>query len=125
MASQRERAGPRTRSPTPPRARHNGGISFRRTPPRSGRTPFLPDEEHALFNAAVKWFAARVSPPSVSSRRLISLTSVARPSVRDGGSDPLEFRSTDGMEYEEKGRRKVHVQHETLTAERANLGQNT
>jgi len=109
---------------TPWRAYRIGDKSVRRTTPRSGRTAFLPDEEHALFNAAVKWFAARVSPPSVSSRRLISLTSVARPSVRDGGSDPLEFRRTDGMEYEEKGRRNVDVQFETIKSEKVNFGRN-
>src|SRR5438132_4797603 len=64
MASRRERAGPRTRAGAPPpRARHNGGRSFRRTRPRSGSRPFLPDEEHALFNAAVKWFAVGVFAP--------------------------------------------------------------
>src|SRR5256885_10284392 len=95
MASRRGRVGPRTRSATPPRARHNGGRSFRQTPPHSGSRPFLPDEEHALFNAAVTRFAVGISPLSVSSRRLISVSSVARPSVPGGGSDPTNFRSEE------------------------------
>src|SRR5256885_8348086 len=102
MASRRERVVQRTRPATPPRARHKGGRSFRRPPPRSGSRPFLPDEEHALFNAAVTRFAVCVFAPF----RLVKKVNIGhvgcaalRPRRRIGSH---EFRRTDGMEYEEK-----------------------
>src|SRR5439155_20340639 len=82
------------------------------------------DEEHALFNAAVTRFAVGVFATFVPFKKVNSGPvgcSAFRPRRRIGSR---EIRRTDGMEYEEKGRRNVDVQFETIKSEKVNFGRN-